>query len=53
MNPAEVQKEMMRGNYQFNLNSSLPFSHNIVKLANEPVAFQLYKSRHFEKVKYK
>ena len=52
-NQAEMQREMMRGNYQFNLNSSLPFGHNIVKLANEPVAFQLYKYRHFEKVKNK
>lgn len=39
INPADVQKEMMRGKYRFNLNSSLPFGHNIVKLANEPVAY--------------
>ncbi len=41
----------MRKHYDLNINTSMPFSYNIVKLANEPVAFHLYKSRHFDKIK--
>ena len=43
----EVQKELLDGRYKIKLRDELPYQQKIVKMAQEPVAFQLYKKRHF------
>ena len=43
----EVQKELLDGRYKIKLRDELPYRQKIVKMAQEPVAFQLYKKRHF------
>ena len=40
---AEVQKELLSGRYRIRLRSETPYHQKIVKLAQEPVAFHLYK----------
>jgi len=47
-NEAELQSEMLKGNYKINIKPGLPYANKIVKLAQEPVAYLLYKKRHFK-----
>jgi hypothetical protein len=49
-NITEQQKELLQGNYEIKLNDSVPYPTKICKVASEPVAYQLYKKRHFYKL---
>ena len=42
---------MLQGQYDIKLDSKMKYNDKIVKMANEPVAFHLYKMRHFEPLK--
>jgi hypothetical protein len=42
---------MLCGRYDIRLNAKMPYPDKMVKIANEPVAFHLYKNRHFEQLK--
>lgn len=46
-NIGQVQKEMLQGNYAIRLDARMAYHKKIVKMANEPVAFHLYKNRDF------
>ena len=50
-NIGSLQREMLQGNYTIMLDETLPYHKKIEKMANEPVAYQLFKKRHFEKLK--
>ena len=39
---------MLQGNYDISLNQKMPYDQKMIRIAQEPVAFQLYKCRHFE-----
>lgn len=47
-NLPEVQRELLEGRYNIQLRMHVPFQQKIVQVAQEPVAFQLYKKRHFK-----
>lgn len=46
-NLAEVQKELLHGRYDISINEDLPFNHKVIQMAQEPIAFHLYKNRDF------
>ena len=46
-NAASVQKELLDGRYKIKLRDQMPYNEKIIKMAQEPVAFQLYKNRDF------
>ena len=45
-NLPQRQKELMSGRYEIMIKKSLPYSNKLIKLAEEPVAYHLYKMRH-------
>lgn len=47
-NVPEVQRELLEGRYNIELRTHVPYNQKIVQVAQEPVAFQLYKKRHFK-----
>ena len=49
-NAADLQKELMRGQYSITLPDQSPYPFKVVLMAQEPVAFQLYKNRHFHRL---
>jgi hypothetical protein len=42
---------MLKGKYEIKLKKEMPYGQKIVKLSSEPVAFHLYKNRHFNHLK--
>ena len=42
---------MLQGQYDIKIDAKMPYNDKVVKMANEPVAFYLYKMRHFEPLK--
>jgi len=46
-NPKQIQKELMEGRYKFRFQEGMKNSEKIKKMANDPLAFYLYKKRHY------
>lgn len=50
--PASIQKELLKGRYRIEFcNDTQPYNQKMNRVAQEPVAFHLYKNRHFEKIR--
>ena len=47
-NMAQCQKELLSGKYDIKMDVHQPFHKKIANLSKEPVAYHLYKARHFE-----
>ena len=43
----KIQKELLQGRYQIKLKDEMPYNEKILRIAQEPVAFHLYKNRDF------
>ena len=43
----KVQKELLKGRYQIKIKDEMPYNEKILRMAQEPVAFHLYKNRDF------
>ena len=48
-NVAECQKELLAGKYDIKIDFKQPYYKRIANLSQEPVAYHLYKARHFER----
>ena len=46
---AQCQKELLSGKYEINLDFARPYYKRITNLSMEPVAYHLYKARHFDR----
>ena len=40
---AQRQKELLKGRYEITVNQGMPYQKKVIRMASEPVAYQMYK----------
>ena len=46
-----IQRELLQGRYRMNIDKKMAYRAKMTRIAEEPIAYHLYKRRHFEKFK--